>query len=383
VNMSPIGSSYKNEYEVKIIIQLIQKLLRDGIEPNDIGIIAMFRAQAELITATIEKEINIEKILREKDKREEFNEEREKEKKIIILDDSNEDEDDSSSNSGEKRKRGQMKTEKKKTEKKKPIMKRRRIKLGKKAFQQRCYIKVSTVDAFQGAEREIILLSTTRTNLNIDSTSSSCSDIDTNHLTSPNRLCVALTRARRHLILIGHLNCLHRHGGIMWKTIIDQMFRLKRIINAGPDGLIHSKSIPKNVPIQNIQNSHIVKVSSTGKISAEKIKPVIRLSIDKKDQLAAAVPADDLDLLETSSEEENDDEDDPFLIHDDDNSSKKKDSQRKVDDDQEMRDTYPDDSQDSAVELMLQNSSSKNFDGKDVLMDSDDEADALLNLDIL
>jgi AAA domain/DNA helicase ZGRF1-like, N-terminal domain/GRF zinc finger len=51
-------------------------------------------------------------------------------------------------------------------------------------------VQVSTVDAFQGAERDIIILSCVRTS-------------QLGFIADPNRLNVALTRARRHLFIVG------------------------------------------------------------------------------------------------------------------------------------------------------------------------------------
>lgn len=51
-------------------------------------------------------------------------------------------------------------------------------------------IKVATVDSFQGAERDVVIL-TTSTN------------VSTSFLAAPERLNVALTRARRHLVIVG------------------------------------------------------------------------------------------------------------------------------------------------------------------------------------
>ena len=76
--MHPVGSSYENHFEVTVIMQLITSLIRDNIEPNDIGIIAMFRAQAELIEAELVK-LNIYNLLQERDERNERKKEEEEE----------------------------------------------------------------------------------------------------------------------------------------------------------------------------------------------------------------------------------------------------------------------------------------------------------------
>ena len=72
------------------------------------------------------------------------------------------------------------------------------------AFKQ---IQVSTVDAFQGAERDIIILGCVRTK-NLGFTED-C-----------RRLNVAITRARRHLIVVGKESLLRRNNN--WRYIIDK-----------------------------------------------------------------------------------------------------------------------------------------------------------------
>lgn len=67
-------------------------------------------------------------------------------------------------------------------------------------------ILVSTVDAFQGGERDIILISSAR--------SSSVGFTD-----NAERLNVALTRARHHLIIIGHAGMLEQ-GSKTWAAVM-------------------------------------------------------------------------------------------------------------------------------------------------------------------
>ncbi|XP_064272185.1 5'-3' DNA helicase ZGRF1 isoform X4 [Passer domesticus] len=66
-------------------------------------------------------------------------------------------------------------------------------------------IQVSTVDAFQGAEREIIVLSCVRTR-------------HFGFIDSERRMNVALTRAKRHLLIVGSLPCLSRNR--LWGRVI-------------------------------------------------------------------------------------------------------------------------------------------------------------------
>lgn len=66
-------------------------------------------------------------------------------------------------------------------------------------------IQVSTVDAFQGGERDVIILSTVR--------SQACGFIDNDKRTN-----VALTRAKHHLLIVGNLNNLSRN--VLWSKVI-------------------------------------------------------------------------------------------------------------------------------------------------------------------
>ncbi|KAJ7417580.1 hypothetical protein WISP_63752 [Willisornis vidua] len=66
-------------------------------------------------------------------------------------------------------------------------------------------VQVSTVDAFQGAEKEIIVLSCVRTR-------------HFGFIDSHRRMNVALTRARRHLLIVGNLPCLSRNR--LWGRVI-------------------------------------------------------------------------------------------------------------------------------------------------------------------
>ena len=63
-------------------------------------------------------------------------------------------------------------------------------------------IVVSTVDSFQGAEREMILISTV--------ISSEASKASLKFVSDSKRLCVAMTRAKRQLVVIGHRDTLMR-----------------------------------------------------------------------------------------------------------------------------------------------------------------------------
>ncbi|KAM6071977.1 5'-3' DNA helicase ZGRF1 isoform 2-T2 [Theristicus caerulescens] len=66
-------------------------------------------------------------------------------------------------------------------------------------------VQVSTVDAFQGAEKEIVVLSCVRTR-------------QIGFIDSEKRMNVALTRAKRHLLIVGNLACLSRNR--LWGRVV-------------------------------------------------------------------------------------------------------------------------------------------------------------------
>ena len=71
-------------------------------------------------------------------------------------------------------------------------------------------LQVATVDSFQGAEKDVIILSTVRTGQRGLS----------GFLTSERRVNVAVTRARHHLVLVGHVGTLQQ--SIMWRRLIGE-----------------------------------------------------------------------------------------------------------------------------------------------------------------
>ncbi|CAN2388902.1 zinc ion binding, partial [Pristimantis euphronides] len=78
-------------------------------------------------------------------------------------------------------------------------------------------VQVSTVDAFQGAEKEIIILSCVRTR-------------QVGFIDSEKRMNVALTRGKRHLLIVGSLACLRKNK--LWEQVIHHCEKHK-------DGLKH------------------------------------------------------------------------------------------------------------------------------------------------
>ncbi|XP_053920263.1 protein ZGRF1 isoform X4 [Cuculus canorus] len=87
-------------------------------------------------------------------------------------------------------------------------------------------VQVSTVDAFQGAEKEIVVLSCVRTR-------------QMGFIDSEKRMNVALTRAKRHLLIVGNLACLSRNrlwGGVIqhckgWENGLQHVSQCEQQLN--------------------------------------------------------------------------------------------------------------------------------------------------------
>ncbi|XP_020857019.1 5'-3' DNA helicase ZGRF1 isoform X1 [Phascolarctos cinereus] len=86
-------------------------------------------------------------------------------------------------------------------------------------------VQVSTVDAFQGAEKEIVILSCVRTK-------------HVGFIDSEKRMNVALTRGKRHLLIVGNLDCLKKNR--LWGRVIQHC-------EGRENGLQHSSQCEPNL----------------------------------------------------------------------------------------------------------------------------------------
>ncbi|KAH8553357.1 P-loop containing nucleoside triphosphate hydrolase protein [Umbelopsis sp. PMI_123] len=125
----PGTQSYHNDVEVRVAAQAVQALVRLGVSPIDIGVISLYKEQADKIEAHL------------------------------------------------------------------------------KGMSQSVFgsVQVSTVDAFQGAEKQVIILCTVRTN-------------PSNFIDNPQRINVALSRAKSHLIILGKQDVLSMNQ--LWSCIL-------------------------------------------------------------------------------------------------------------------------------------------------------------------
>ena len=81
--------------------------------------------------------------------------------------------------------------------------------------------RVGTVDSFQGQETDLVVFSATRSN-DVD---------DMGFLRDPRRLCVAITRARRGLILVGDARTLR--SSHHWTALIESCESRGCFVDAG------------------------------------------------------------------------------------------------------------------------------------------------------
>ena len=93
-----------------------------------------------------------------------------------------------------------------------------KIKNGKEKYKN---LKIESVDGFQGMEKEYIIISTVRSN----------PEGKIGFLTSEKRLNVALTRAKKGLIIFGNCKCLSKRSSI-WRDLID-FYSSKNLIVKG------------------------------------------------------------------------------------------------------------------------------------------------------
>ncbi|GKT24544.1 Regulator of nonsense transcripts 1 homolog, partial [Aduncisulcus paluster] len=92
-------------------------------------------------------------------------------------------------------------------------------------------VEVASVDEFQGREKEVIVLSCVRS----DGSSDSKKYPIIGFLKDPRRLNVALTRARRGLIIVGNINMLSKEG--LWNSLIVHFQTQGCICSGEVDGL--------------------------------------------------------------------------------------------------------------------------------------------------
>jgi hypothetical protein len=214
-----VSNSYSNDYEAKVIVKLLKHLINDGVSEKDIGIICLYKAQAEKIQGMLGQanNNNVNNHYRGTD----IN------KTDFVL--------------------STVSVSRKKISNREQAKADRRMKT---------LIKVSTVDAFQGAEREVIILSTVR------STVPKAKDNES-FISSKTRMCVALSRGKRHLFVVGDLHMLKRTN--IWSTVIQRIDESGRIFSTDEvDGFLKSP-----IPVPKLKET---AKDHTNGVAEEKIK---------------------------------------------------------------------------------------------------------------
>eukprot|EP00026_Physarum_polycephalum_P000630 Phypoly_transcript_00631.p1 GENE.Phypoly_transcript_00631~~Phypoly_transcript_00631.p1 ORF type:complete len:1411 (+),score=357.55 Phypoly_transcript_00631:52-4284(+) len=255
------GGSYMNEWEAQVVVKLVVKLLGNGIDGSQIGVICLYKAQLKKVQDLLRAALGHKQKTSAQDERqtpERGNNTAQKGKFVLedtgfdpddFYDDSwmekqekNEDDEDqgeeymdvldaegrvmpkkSGSKGGTSKEKEnqkakeetqrdteedqQEKEEKEKEEKEKEEKEKEEKEQEQEVAVSRDEVQVSTVDAFQGAEKEIIILTCSRTDR------LGFSD-------SPNRLNVAITRAKRHLFIVGQQKLMSTSD--TWKHVIQQ-----------------------------------------------------------------------------------------------------------------------------------------------------------------
>jgi hypothetical protein len=96
-------------------------------------------------------------------------------------------------------------------------------------------IRLNTVDKFQGMERNIIIVSTVRSDKLNKGNNIIVQNSDIGFAKAPERLNVALSRARRLLIVVGNKNFFYkfkdREGNPLYKNAIDEIAKNGRVID--------------------------------------------------------------------------------------------------------------------------------------------------------
>ena len=93
-----------------------------------------------------------------------------------------------------------------------------------KIMQSKFRVRISTVDNFQGEENDIVILSLVRSN----------EEGRVGFLKEPNRVCVALSRAKIGFFVIGNFSMLKRKGGKEWLGILGDVDKKQLIGTAIP-----------------------------------------------------------------------------------------------------------------------------------------------------
>lgn len=135
-------------------------------------------------------------------------------------------------------------------------------------------IEVSSVDAFQGREKDVIVMSCVRSN----------EQQELGFLTDPRRLNVALTRAKRGLVILGNPKVLSKSK--LWRSLL-QHFKEAGVLVEGP--LTNLK--PSMIQIGQVKKDFDRSTFGIGALTTNRYVPPERVGeapLDKKDSSTTA-----------------------------------------------------------------------------------------------
>jgi superfamily I DNA and/or RNA helicase len=165
-NGSNGSGSVSNRAEAAAVVRLVSRLRAAGVRPGSVGVICFFRAQVEVVRRLLlENRMQQQNQNRQQERPAAEVEKKEEEKQEEENDEEEEEEEESAENDDE----DEIPT-------------------------------VATVDSYQGCEKDVIIVTTAATR-------PSAFTRDTH------RVNVAVTRARRHLVVVGHGGALVAAGG--------------------------------------------------------------------------------------------------------------------------------------------------------------------------
>ena len=166
-----------------------------------------------------------------------------------------------------------------------------KLKLQYEKFNKETELKIESVDGFQGGEKDYIIISTVRSNYSGA----------IGFLTSPKRLNVALTRARKGVIILGNVECLSKRNSIFRDLI--KFYKSKKLIVKGEklNNIEVMSSNEINIGEIDDEDEEIKELKDT-----QKEKMEIHLNLSRETSTDMAWRMSDSPSFENENEEEED-----------------------------------------------------------------------------
>jgi len=274
--------SYFNQFETEVVAKLIQLLLAQGVSPYHIGVIALYNAQVAKITECLQKDNPSIPTTKKRKPRKKI---KKKPKKIKKKHSSDEDIVDTEEEDRIKNPfildEAEGDTEEEVVDEEEDSNIDTIARLDVRAIQ------ISSVDAFQGAEKEVIIVTCSRTT-------------NLGFIASTKRLNVAITRAKRHLFIVGKHEILR--GDVTWREVITNAELIPGGCKTGSQILSISSfdelaALPdvRSAPIK--QYTTIMKITPKDEITPEEIEEFLDFEY-VNDTSASSIPSESSNNIE-------------------------------------------------------------------------------------